>query len=570
MKKIIVGLLFICASVSAHAQSFFHHTKAADRWVDSVFTTLNQDDKIAQLMVLRQSGLKNGKTEFYNDDLLRLFQKYKIGAICIFQGNPYEQALNLNRLQSASAIPLMVCVDGETGLGMRMTDSIRKFPDQLTMGALSDTKLIYAVGKAIGEQCKRMGIQVNYAPVVDINNNPMNPIIGYRSFGQDKYLVAKYGIAITEGMQDQNVMACAKHFPGHGDVSVDSHLDLPVINKSLASLDTLELYPFKKMFKAGVGSVMIAHLSIPAIDSTPHLATSLSPKNVNGLLRDQLHYEGLTFTDALEMKGVAKFFPQGQAAVQSLIAGNDMLCLPGDIDNSIEMIKTAISDGRISQASLDNRVKKVLLAKYHLGLNHAPIVSSDNVTSDLNAHVDFYRTRVADGAMTLVSQSNKSLLPMVGKKIAYVVVGNGGDSIASLFANNNQAAIFHLPFSADQSYVDALKQQLAPYSKVVLGMHGASKRPAHNFGLSTTIVNAVTDLSSASNTLLAIFGNPYILENFQNAANSMVAYEDDNIFQAEAYKAMTGQLKIEGHLPVSVGKFHFGEGLKKKSLTIRK
>ncbi len=224
---------------------------------------------------------------------------------------------------------------------MRM-DSVQGLPRQMMMGAVQDPALIYEYGRVVGEQCKRIGIQVNYAPVVDINNNPNNPVINDRSFGEDKYRVAEYGIQYMKGMQDAGTMACAKHFPGHGDVDVDSHYDLPVINKTKEQLDSLELYPFREIFKAGVGSVMIAHLSIPAIDNTANKATSISKKNVTDLLRKEMKYEGLTFTDALEMKGVAKYYPDGESSLEALIAGNDMLCLPGDIPGSIEKILKAI------------------------------------------------------------------------------------------------------------------------------------------------------------------------------------------------------------------------------------
>ncbi|MEI9944061.1 MAG: glycoside hydrolase family 3 N-terminal domain-containing protein [Chitinophagaceae bacterium] len=230
--------------------------------------------------------------------------------MCFFQGGPVRQANLTNFYQGIAKTPLMVTIDAEYGLGMRL-DSVTKFPYQLTMGALSDEELVYRMGVAIGEQCKRLGVHVNYAPVVDINNNPKNPVIGYRSFGEDKNKVTRFGVAYMKGMQDAGILACAKHFPGHGDVSVDSHFDLPVINKSLAQLDTTELVPFKALFQAGVGSVMTAHLFVPSIDTSKNRATSISKNSVTGLLRNNLGYDGLTFTDALEMKGVAKFFPNG-------------------------------------------------------------------------------------------------------------------------------------------------------------------------------------------------------------------------------------------------------------------
>src|SRR6195952_5373887 len=346
MKKLF-SLFVVLFSLGASAQ--LGSGLGSSQWVDSVFKTLSEDQKIAQLMVVRLSTGNAAKTEvvFHKKEVEEAIRKYNIGGICLFQGGPVTQANFINYFQSIAPTPILICIDGENGVGMRM-DSVEGLPRQMMLGALSDPALIYQYGKLVGEQCKRAGIQVNYAPVVDINNNPDNPVINDRSFGEDKYKVSSFGVNYMRGLQDAGVMACAKHFPGHGDVSVDSHLDLPVINKTKAQLDSLELYPFRQMIKEGVGSVMIAHLYIPAIDTTANQATSLSYKNVTGLLRNELGFKGLTFTDALEMKGVSKFYPAGKASVQSLIAGNDIVCLPEDIPGSIKQIRKAIRKHKIN------------------------------------------------------------------------------------------------------------------------------------------------------------------------------------------------------------------------------
>jgi beta-glucosidase-like glycosyl hydrolase len=342
-----IGFILLAGLVSSEVRAQHSGNPAADHWVDSVLKTLSKSQKIAQLMVVRESSIgSNHKVVFFDKQVEQDINKYNIGGVCLFQGGPVKQAGILNHLQAIAKTPLLVTIDAENGVGMRM-DSVLGLPRQMMMGAVTDRSLIYDYGRVVGEQCKRIGIQVNYAPVVDINNNPDNPVINDRSFGEDKYKVADYGIAYMKGMQDVGVMACAKHFPGHGDVAVDSHLDLPVINKTMAQLDSLELYPFNKIFRAGVGSVMIAHLSVPAIDSTPHKPTSISYNSVSKLLRKELNYNGLTFTDALEMKGVAKYFPGGEASREALIAGNDMLCLPGDIHGSIKKVRKAIRKGKL-------------------------------------------------------------------------------------------------------------------------------------------------------------------------------------------------------------------------------
>jgi beta-N-acetylhexosaminidase len=378
----------------------YHSKLSASAWADSVFNSLTEDQRIAQLMVIRaHSNLGPEHVAKVAEDI----SKYDVGGLCFFQGGPVRQANLTNYYQGIAKTPLMITMDGEWGLGMRL-DSITKFPYQLTLGALHDSMLIYNMGRAVGEQFKRLGVQVNYAPVVDINNNPQNPVIGYRSFGEDKNKVAEFGVAYMKGMQDVGIMACAKHFPGHGDVDVDSHLDLPVINKTMDQLENTELMPFKALFNAGVGSVMVAHLSVPAIDNTPNKATSISKKNVTGLLRNELGYGGLTFTDALEMKGVAKYFPNGTISVEALVAGNDMLCLPASVPESIDAIKKAIKSKKLNRNDINARVKKVLLAKYNLGLNETKFINTEDILPDLNAKTNRVRYKVATEARDIITK----------------------------------------------------------------------------------------------------------------------------------------------------------------------
>ncbi len=381
MKKTLVTFLLL-TSLKFIALSQPADT-AANHWADSVFNSLNNDQRIAQLMVLRESTYTPDGPVYNDSAVSAAIKKYNIGGICLFQGTPVKQAELINYFQSIAKTPLMVSMDAEWGAGMRF-DSVEPLNHQMMLGAIHDSTLIYEYGKLVAKQLKRIGIRVNFAPVVDVNNNPDNPVINDRSFGEDKYKVARYGIAYMKGLQDEGVMACAKHFPGHGDVTVDSHLDLPVINKSMKQLDSLELYPFKRMFKAGVASVMIAHLYIPAIDTTANTATSISKKNVTGLLRNKLHFNGLTFTDALGMKGVAKYFPGGKIAVQSLIAGNDVLSLPENVDSAIARIKEAIDSNQLSWNDIYEKCKKVLTYKYMYGMAHPLPIDTTNITIDLN------------------------------------------------------------------------------------------------------------------------------------------------------------------------------------------
>jgi len=484
MKHLLLatGLLISTALKAQHAPSL------ADLWVDSVFKTLTEDQKIAQLMVVRASTIMDRKPVFLNQEVEEAIRKYNIGGICLFQGGPVAQANNVNFFQSIAQTPLLVCIDGENGLGMRM-DSVEGLPRQMMLGAMENASFMFRYGKLVGEQCRRAGIQVNYAPVVDINNNPDNPVINDRSFGEDKYKVAAYGVQYIKGMQEAGVMACAKHFPGHGDVAVDSHLDLPVINKSKEQLDTLELYPFKDAFKAGVGSVMVAHLYIPAIDKTANRATSLSYNNVTKLLRKKLKYNGLTFTDALEMKGVAKFFPDGEASAESLIAGNDMLCLPGDIPGGIEKIKAAIKDRRLKWKDIDKHVKKVLYAKYQYGLAHLKPINTQHLVEDLNAGIPLMKKQVAENALTLLRNDEPGLFPLMAnahKKVAYIGVGLTQDNVfAKRMRSDYNAHVYYIDYRMDSTQAESLLQFMkGRYDAVVIGLHNYARFPANNFAIS--------------------------------------------------------------------------------------
>lgn len=544
----------------------------ASKWVDSVFSTLSKDEQIAQLMVVRLSSydFKNRQAIFFDDKVDSLIKAYNIGGICLFQGNPVEQATIMNRLQSHAKTPIMMCIDAEWGVGMRMIDSVLPLPHQMMLGAVSDPSIAYQYGQVVAAQCKRIGIQVNYAPVVDINNNPDNPVINDRSFGEDKYKVASFGIQYMKGMQDLGVMACAKHFPGHGDVSVDSHYDLPVINKSLAQLDSLELYPFRQVFNAGISSVMIAHLFIPAIDSTPNRATSISKNNVTGLMRNQLGYYGLTFTDALEMQGVKKYFPDGEASVQSLIAGNDMLCLPGDVPLSIEKIKAAINEEKLSWADIEAHCKKVLLAKYQYGLADLKPINTVNLTEDLNKDVLPMRKLIAENALTVLNKSSETFLSLNPQKnktkndVVYLGIGIDKDNeFSTRLKKDFNADAFFYNYKEDArrilSTVALIKKR---YKKVIIGIHGYNRTPANNFGISSTAIDMVNQLQEENNVAVVVFGNPYAIKNFCGAKNLIACYEDDPVIQNTAADLIEGKIGAKGKLPVTVcEKFPFGSGI---------
>ena len=572
-RRFLYSFLFVLLTGTATAQV------AAERWADSIMATLSKDERIAQLMVVRLSAIdpKTRKVSFYDKQVEQLIRKYNIGGICAFQGSPTLQVNAYNRLQQVAKTPVLMCIDGEWGLGMRMTDSILPLPKQMMLGAMPYDSIVYAYGKLVAEQCKRVGIQVNYAPVVDVNNNRNNPVINDRSFGEDKYKVARFGIAYMKGMQDNGVMATAKHFPGHGDVAVDSHLDLPVINKSRAELDSLELFPFRELINAGVASIMNAHLYIPSIDNRPNRATSISDKAIKHLLRDTLGFTGLTFTDALEMQGVNKFFPNGQAAVESLIAGNDMLCLPSDIPATIAKIKQAIKSKRLSWDDIDNYCRKVLIAKYNYGLGNWQPSSPVNVTEDVNAGVPEMRRLVAENAITLLSNKNPNFFPLnpIGNNlpghVAVVALGtNSQNTFTSQLKKAYSADVFFFDYKNKSApEIGQFINRLKDYNHIIIGVHGLSRSASTNYGISKDAVEVQRALQNTGKAITYIFGNPYLASNFCNAGNLVVCYEDDDIVQGTAVDLLTGKLQYKGSLPVSVcPKFLSGFGIPTEPRTI--
>lgn len=560
--------LFVCLPFLAQAQ--YKSSLKKQDWVDSVFNSLSDDQKIAQLMVIRaHSNLGPDHVAKVVSDI----SKYNVGALCFFQGGPVRQANLTNYYQSIAKTPLMVTIDGEWGLGMRL-DSVKKYPYQLTLGAMDDQNLVYRMGLAVGEQCKRIGVHVNYAPVVDINNNPNNPVIGFRSFGENKDKVSAFGVAYMKGMQDAGIMACAKHFPGHGDVDVDSHLDLPVINKDMTALDSVELAPFKAVFDAGIGSVMIAHLSVPAIDNTEHRATSISKNTVSDLLRNSLQYNGLTFTDALEMKGVAKYFPQGTIAVEAIIAGNDMLCLPASVSESIDVIKKAINEKRITWEDINVKVRKVLAAKYQLGLNQWKPVETTNLLNDLNAKADAIRAEVAKKTITLLaraantaSRNDYADIPLKkGQKIAYIGIGTSTlNDFGKRMRDDFNADVFTFSYkdSGDKA-AEILKAvpKDGKYDAIVIGIHDFSNRPANNYGISPAALDLWRKLNFIK-TVTLVFGNVLATKNFCDAWTLAACYQDDDITQQAAADFAEGKFSAGGKLPIRVCRFNAGEGIVK-------
>ncbi|NSL89527.1 serine hydrolase [Chitinophaga sp. Mgbs1] len=526
----------------------------AAQWADSVFQSLTPAERIAQLIVIRaHSNLGQDHINAVVKDI----QENKVGGVIFFQGGPVRQANLTNYYQSISKVPLLVSIDGEWGLGMRL-DSVISLPRNMMIGATRDTALAYDAGRIIGEQCRRLGIHIDFAPDMDVNNNPNNPVINDRSFGENKYQVARLGVATIKGMQSVGVMACAKHFPGHGDTNVDSHFDLPSINKTRNALDSLELYPFREAIAAGVGSVMVGHLYIPAIDKKANTPTSISYNAVTKLLKDEMGFDGLVVTDALEMKGIAKFYSKGQESAQSLLAGNDLMILPSTAAGSVTAIQKAIRKGQISQEEVDARVKKVLRAKYNLGLWKPQQIDLNHLAEDLNVQTDSLRRRIAQSAITLV-KNEKDLIPfspaMTQQKLAVIAVGAdvNNEFIQSVkaYKPGTDAFIFTARQSVDQ-IAPIVSRIQRDYKAVIISVHNFSRRPANNFGLSLAQRLIVRQLQTEMPSATVVFGNPYALQHWCDAPVMVAAYEDDSTTQRVAADLLFGKLGPKGKLPVSV------------------
>ncbi|GAA4320073.1 glycoside hydrolase family 3 N-terminal domain-containing protein [Flaviaesturariibacter amylovorans] len=552
MKHILLTLALAGSTLAATAQK---PSKAARHWVDSTFKKLSPRERIAQLMIVRAHSNLGPAHVAHVDSLIR---ELNVGALCFFQGGPVRQALLTNHFQAGARTPLLVTMDAEWGLAMRL-DSVERYPYQISLGALPNEGTVYKLGGAIGRQLKRIGVHLNYAPVVDVNNNPNNPVIGFRSFGEDKEAVARMGVAYTRGMQEAGVMACAKHFPGHGDVAVDSHYDLPVINKPTESLDSLELYPFKELFKAKVGSVMIAHLAIPAIDTTTNLPTSLSRNNVNGLLRKELDYTGLSITDGLEMKGVTKYFSTGEIAVRAMEAGNDLLCLPEDVPGAIAAIEQAISGKRLKKKTIEERVKKVLHAKYALGLHNPQVIDTTNIWADLNRETVAINNEVARNSVTVL-RNDAGLLPLSARRIAYVAIGATQENeLMRRLRTEARADVFSFGFRRDSLAADSLARAVkaGKYDAVLVGVHEYNPRLANNFQISRSALALWNGLQGPQTATL-LFGNVMAAKNFCGAPTLVAFHQDDSVNGAAAADFLMGRLPAIGKLAVTVCDLPFG------------
>jgi len=536
--------------------------KKQNNWVDSVFKTLSPDQQIAQLMII---AAFNNKDKTHVQDVECHITDLGVGGLIFFKGNPTQQAILTNRYQKLSKVPLLIGIDGEWGLSMRL-DSTPVFPRQMVFGGANNIELTKQFGVLVGKQCKRIGINFNFAPDVDVNSNMLNPVINDRSFGENKYIVAKNGIAYMQGMQSENILASAKHFPGHGDTENDSHFGLPVIKASRKRLDSLELYPFKQLIDYGVTSIMSAHLSIPALDSTPNLASSISPEIITKLLRNEMEFDGLIITDALNMKGVSSFYAQGEVAAKAFAAGNDLLLFVEDVPLSIAFIKDYIKKGIITWAQVEKSCKKILLAKYWCGLNKYKPVELMNLTKDLNSsESDFLINQVIKKGV-VVARNHDKIIPIQNPeqyKIACLNVGNNQLSEFQIQLNNFlKADYFAIDKNDFKEVFDSMLCITDYYNLLIISLHNTSRYVSKNLGLTQVEINFVNELAKRNKCILVNNGNPYILQYFNNFKNIIVSYEDLPQYNQIAAQIISGAIEAKGKMPVSIPNlFPLGSGV---------
>ncbi|WP_430400675.1 glycoside hydrolase family 3 N-terminal domain-containing protein [Flavobacterium sp.] len=558
MRYIIIALLFTSFIFSQD-----NSTITQEKWVDSVYNQFSFEEKVGQLFMVAAYSNKN---EAHNKSIDDLISKYKIGGLIFFQGGPVRQANLTNRYQAQSKVPLFIGIDAEWGLSMRL-DSTYRYPWNMTLGAVQDMSLIEKMGQQMGQQSKRMGIHFNFAPVVDINTNPKNPIIGNRSFGEDKFNVAERAVALMKGFQSEGLFATAKHFPGHGDTSSDSHHTLPIVKFDKKRIDDVELYPYKELIKNGLSSIMVAHLDIPSLEPRKGYPTSISYNVVTDILQNDLGFKGLIFTDALNMKGASNFKQPGDIDLEAFIAGNDILLFAENVPLAVEKFKLAFKNGKLSEERIAFSVKKILNYKYKVGLNNYKPVEINNLVEDLNKpEFDALNFDLYENAITVLTNKDKivPIKKIEKEKIAYVSIGN---DVSNTFLNSLNKYTNVTEIKSED--LDESLAILDDYTKVIIGYHktdGAWK----NHDLSFKELLWIDRIAKQNKTIVTFFTKPYSLlniKNFSGIESVILAYQNNDFAQITAADIIFGSKSAKGKLPVSINDdFEVNEGILTQNL----
>lgn len=522
-------------------------------WVDSVLNTLTLEERIAQLVMVAAYSNDNRRNE---TEVTKLIRDHNIGGLVFFQGTPYRQAQLTNLYQSFAKTPLIIAMDAETGPGMRLDSTIR-YPSQMMLGAIEDDRLIFDMGGQIARQLKRLGVHINFAPVVDINNNPFNPVINSRSFGEDLIAVTRKSLFYMIGLENSGIMAVAKHFPGHGDTEADSHKELPVIYHSRQRLDSLELFPFRELIYNGLSGIMTAHLQIPALDPREALPSSLSELVIDSLLRKEMGFKGLIFTDALGMKGVASHYKPVEAAELALLAGNDVLLMPDKVPEVIINLARKVRRGEISESMINQRCRRILAAKYWAGLHHYQPVDLHNITADLNQPAyEMLQRKLVESSLTLL-QNRSSIVPLSHLDTLRIACVSFTDNADSAF---QQALSLYMPVtcfrynSTGDISTDSVLNQLHSFNLIIAGLHASSISPSKQYGIGNQALALIDTLSAQKQVILNLFANPYLLSRMHklNRVRALlISYENTPLVQQLSAQALFGAIGAGGTLPVT-------------------
>lgn len=550
MRKTIFAVCLL-AQVTYGQKAITHFpqdTKKASVWVDSVYNQMNFDQKVGQLFMVAAYSNKN---EAHVASVEKLITENQIGGVIFFQGGPGRQARITNRLQSKSKLPLFVGIDAEWGLAMRL-DSTYRFPFNMSLGAIQNPKLLEKLGNQMAAQAKRLGIHFNFAPVLDINSNPLNPIIGNRSFGENKYRVTTQAIALMKGIQKNGVFATGKHFPGHGDTNSDSHHTLPFLATDKKALTELELYPYRSAIQNGMSSVMVAHLDVPALEPTKGVPTSLSYATVTELLKEDYKFDGLIFTDALNMKGASNFKAPGDIDLAAFLAGNDVMLFAENVPLAVAKFRTAFEQKKFTEDRLMHSVKKILLYKYLVGLNNYKPIETKNIAADLNDAVYDDLSQQLYDEMITIAKKETGALPirnLEAERIAYVAIGDG----AHQDFENTLKSYTRIDVVEERDPVKLL-EALKGYTKVIIGYHkedGAWKK--NDF--TAAEIQLIQQISASNDVILSVFARPYTLLNikdYSNINNVIVGYQNHDFAQIATAEVIFGALGAKGELPVSI------------------
>jgi beta-N-acetylhexosaminidase len=579
IKYKLIGLLLLLTVISPFkSQSQVNLDKLLNHpWVDSVFNSLTPDERIAQLIWIDVSGDEDLKKQFKVAELIR---RNNFGGLVFFEGTAVKQTQLINYYQSLSRTPLMIAMDAEWGAGMRL-DEVQPFPYNMTMGAAANDELIRKCASAMATQLKRLGVQVSFGPVADINTEPQNPIIGMRSFGESRDQVTRKSLAYMKGLQENGIIAVAKHYPGHGDTRSDSHLSLPLLPYPRQRLDSMELYPFKRLSDEGIGGIMTAHMHVPALDPNGEGPSSLSNNAVEGVIRKEWNYKGLIITDAMNMGGATITKKEGSIDVQAIIAGNDVIEFPVDGEATIKAVKEAILKKELTREDIDVKCRRVLAAKFYAGLNHLQPVKIPGLIADLNSSdAQFAQRQVVEAALTLLENKNQ-LIPFQGLDTLRIAALSIGSSTVTPFqkmlGNYSKVDQFNLPENFTSAELDGMIKKLAGYNLVITGVHSLYESkirrtvkvgnlkhiaPERPYGVTENLEKLLSHLSLMKNSVFVFFSNPYAIneiKEFGHPGGLLIAYQNTTITQELAAQLLFGGIGAVGKLPVPIGN-HYSAG----------